>query len=106
MGIGRDLLDDPVAPRAIGIDNAIKQRALFRILQFMIESAPFLVEESFAVGDEELEIARVRLIDVWIINLIDDPVRKREPHPATAVISRADSFLCTLSPARFRARQA
>ena len=72
----------------------------------MLQIAPFLVAKRFAVGDKKLEVARVGLIDVRIINLVNDAVRDRVPEPAAGVIGCPDSFLGALGPARFRARRA
>src|SRR5438309_11991337 len=106
MRIGADLLDDAITSRAIGIDDAIKQRAFLRILERMIEIAPFLVAKRLAIGDEKLEVARAWLIDVRVVDLVHDPVRKREPQSATGVIRGADSFLCALRPTRGKSRRA
>ena len=72
----------------------------------MIQVALFLVAKRFAVGDEKLKVARVGLIHVRIINLVDDAVAEREPEPATGVIGRAHAFLRARSPARLDARRA
>ena len=72
----------------------------------MSQVALFLVAKGFAVGDEELKVARVRLINVRIINLVDNAVTEREPEPATGVIGRANAFFGAGSPARLDARRA
>ena len=72
----------------------------------MLEIASFLVTKSFAVCDEELEVARVGLIDVRVINFVDDAVRNRKPEPATRVIRSPDPFLGAVRPARLCARRA
>jgi hypothetical protein len=72
----------------------------------MIEIALFFMAESFAVGDEVLKIARVRLIDRGIVKFVHNAVAQREPHPATRVISSAESFLGTRRPPWRDARRA
>ena len=62
--------------------------------------------EAFTVADEKLEVARVWLIDMRIINLIDDAVAEREPETATGMIRRAHAFFRARSPARFDSRRA
>jgi hypothetical protein len=52
----------------------------------MIQVALFLVAKGFAVADEKLKVARVRLIDVRIINFINDAMAQREPDTATGMI--------------------
>ena len=58
------------------------------------------VTKRLAIGNEKLEVARVRLVDVWVVNFVDDAVTKREPETATGVIRSADAFFRTGSPAR------
>ena len=59
----------------------------------MIQVAFLLVAERFAVGDEKLKIARIRMIDVRVVNFINDPMAEREPKAATGVVSRAHALL-------------
>jgi len=73
MWIRRDFLDDAIAPLAVRIRQSIKQCAFFWILDRVLEIAPLLVEESFAIGDEKLEVARVGLIDMRIIDSLMMP---------------------------------
>ena len=61
----------------------------------MGQVALFLVAKSFSVSDEKLKVPCVRLIDVWIINLIDDSVTEGEPETTTGMVGRADSFFRT-----------
>jgi hypothetical protein len=99
--IRRDFLDDAIAPLAVRIRQSIKRCAFFWILDRVLEIAPLLVEESFAIGDEKLEVARIGLIDMRIIDFVDDAVRNREPDPTTGVIGGPNPFLGALRPARF-----
>jgi hypothetical protein len=52
-----------------------------------------------------LKVARVRLVDAGIINLIDDAVTQREPDTATRMIRRTHSFFRARSPARLDSRR-
>jgi hypothetical protein len=58
----------------------------------VIQIALFLVAKRFAVTDEKLKVACVRLIDAGIVNLIDDAVTEREPEAATGMIGRTHAF--------------
>ena len=49
---------------------------------------------------EKLEVARVRLIDMRIVNLVHDAMTKREPNAATGMVGCAHAFFCARSPAR------
>src|SRR5438270_8139668 len=60
----------------------------------------------FAVRDQKLEIARIGLIGMRIVNFINDAVAQREPKPATGVIRCAQPFLGAGCPARLDSRRA
>jgi hypothetical protein len=96
---GEQVFDQPVAAPALRISQAVQNTIAFRVFDPASEVALFLVAESIAIRDEELKIARVRLIHMRIINLIDDAVAQREPEAATRVISRADALFRARSPA-------
>ena len=49
----------------------------------MIEIALFFMAKRFTVTNEKLEVARIRLIDPRIVNLINDAMTQSEPKPAT-----------------------
>src|ERR1700722_3452168 len=106
MGVGANLLDEPISALALGIGHAVEEAGPLRVLDLVLEVDLFFVAERFAVGDEKLEVARVGLIDGGIINLVDNAVAQREPDPATGVIGRAESLLGAGGPARFDARRA
>ena len=67
---------------------------------------PLRVEKTFAVGNEKLEIARLRLTGVRIIAFVDDAMRNREPKPAACVVRCSNPFLRAVRPARLRAGSA
>jgi hypothetical protein len=72
----------------------------------MIEIASLFVCKRLAVCDEELHVARVRLVNMRVINFVDNAVRNGEPKPATRVVSGADTFLRATCPTRFKTRRA
>ena len=86
MRIGEHVFHQPIAAVRFGIGQAIKQAITLRIRNLMIQIAFFFVAKCFAVADQKLEVARVRLIDMRIKNFVYDPVTQREPGPATGVI--------------------
>ncbi len=65
----------------------------------MNQIALFLVTKRFSIADEKLKVARVRLVDVRIVNLVDDAVTQREPNAATGMIGRPHAFFRARSPA-------
>ena len=97
-------LADFITPGWIAIDDLIGKRTLFWIGQRMLQIPPLLVEKCLAVGDEQLQVAGVRLVDARVVNLVDDAVTEGEPQAGGGVIGSADAVLRTRSPARFHPR--
>jgi hypothetical protein len=50
------------------------------------EVALFFVAEAFAIGDQEVEFARVGRVDGRTIDFADNALGKREPEPAAGVV--------------------
>jgi hypothetical protein len=105
MRIREDVFYEAVAAVGLRIRQTIKEAIALRVFDQVIQVALFLVAKRFAITDEKLKVARVRLIDAWIVDLIDDAVTKREPEAATGVIGRTDSFFRARSPARLDSRR-
>src|SRR6185295_1896949 len=99
MRIREHMLNDPVAAIALRICQAVEDAITFRVFDEVIQIALLLVAKRFAITDEKLKIASVRLIDAWIINLVDDAVTVRKPEAATGMIGRAHALLRARSPA-------
>ncbi len=74
MRIGEHVLDESVAAPRIRIGKAVKDAVAFRIFNPVVQVAFFLVAKGLTVGYQELKVARVWLIYVRIINLIDNAV--------------------------------
>ena len=72
----------------------------------MLQIAPFLMAEAFPVGNQKLKIARIRTIDIRIIDLVDDAVAQRKPNAAASVVRGADPLFGGTRPARFSAWRA
>ena len=100
MRIGEHLFYQPVATPRFRIREAVKDTIALRVFDQMIQITLFLVAKGFSIADEELKIACVRLIDMWIVDLVDDSVTEGEPETATGMIGCTDAFFCTRSPAR------
>src|SRR2546422_4828727 len=105
MRIGENVFYDPVAALTLRICQAVKETIALRIFDQVIQVALFLVAKRFAITDQKLKVASVRLIDAWIVNLIDDAVTQREPEAATGMIGRAHAFFCARSPTRLDSRR-
>ena len=99
MRIGEGVFDYPVATVRLRIRQAVKQTITLRVFHRVLQVTFFLMAECLAIGDQKLKVARVRLIDPWIVNLIHDAVTEREPETATGMISCAHAFLRARSPA-------
>ena len=82
MRIGEDMFYDPIAATRFRIREAVKKAIEFRVIDRVSQVAFFLVAKRFSVAYEKLKVARVRLIDVRIINLVQDAVAQSEPNAA------------------------
>src|ERR1041385_8805483 len=98
MRIGDNLLDDGVAPERIARGQTKARRVMVDVVALVDEVALLLVKKRFAVGDEVLQVARLRHVDARIVNLVQDAVRRREPHAARGMIGGADAFLGAVRP--------
>src|SRR6266478_861499 len=99
MRIREHVFYESVATVGLRIGQTVKEAITFRAFDQVIQVALFLVAKCFTITDEKMKVARVRLIDAWIVNLIDDAVAEREPEAATGMIGRTDSFFRARSPA-------
>src|SRR5438093_9467188 len=106
MRIREDVFYQAIATVGLRIRQTVKEAIALRIFDQVIQIALLLVEKCFAITDEKLKVARVRLIDAWIINLVDDAVAEREPEAATGMIGRTHAFFCARGPARLDSRRA
>jgi len=104
MRVREHVLYEPIAALTLRICQAVKEAVALRVFDEVIQVALFLMAKRFAITDEKLKVARVRLIDAWIINLVDDAVTEREPKATTGMISRTHAFLRARSPAWLDAR--
>src|SRR5881397_2557962 len=84
-----------VAAPGLRIREAVKDAIALGVFNQMIKVTFFLVAKRFSVTDEKLKVARVRLINMWIVNLIDDSVTESEPETATRMVSCTDTFFRT-----------
>ena len=106
MRIREHIFHQTIAAVRLRIRQAIEETVALRIFNRVIEVALFLVAKRFAVADEKLEVARVWLINMRIINFVHDAVTQREPAPATGVIRRANALFRARTPSRLDPRRA
>src|SRR6476646_1644915 len=106
MRVSQDMLDQTVAAVRLGIGQPIEKAVPFRIFDLVLQVALLLMAKSLAVGDQKLEIARVRLIAMRVVNFIYDAMAEREPEPAARVVRCAESLLGTGGPTRLNSRAA
>ena len=106
MRVRQHVFYEPVAALTLRIGEAVKEAIALRVFDQVIQVALLLVAKCFAITDKKLKVARVRLIDARIVNLIDDAVTKCEPETATGMISRTHAFFRARSPARLDSRRA
>src|SRR5262249_40033024 len=79
----------------------IAQRVHLHAVDLAGELAPFFVEESGAVRNQELRIANLRAIDGGIVDLSQNTLTQREPDPAGGGISGSDAIFGTSGPSRW-----
>ena len=89
MRIRENMLDQPIASLGLGVGQSIKRKTPLRILDLMMKIALLFVTKAFTISDQELEIARIRLIHSGIIDFINDAVTNSEPKPAARMIRGA-----------------
>ena len=82
----------------------IIEGGLLRIFDLVIKVAFLLVAEGLAIGDWKLQITRVRAIDIWIIDLVEDAVAQGKQSVATRVVRGPDTLLAAARPFRANAR--
>src|SRR6266487_1781649 len=105
MRIGEDEFYEPVATIGLRIRETIEEAIALWVFDQVIQVALFLVAKRFAITYEKLKVARVWLIDTWVVDLIDDAVTKCEPEAATGMIGCTDPFFRARSPARLDSRR-
>ena len=106
MWIGEDMFYDTIAAARLRIRETVKKAIALRVIDRVSQVALLLVAKCFSISNEKLKVACVRLIDVWIVNLIDDTMTKREPDAATGMIGRAHAFFRARRPAGLDSRRA
>ena len=65
----------------------------------MLQISLLLVKKTLAVGDEQLRIARVRLVNGRIVDFIKNAVAQREPDMTARMVSRPDPLFGAVRPA-------
>jgi hypothetical protein len=96
--VRQDLLDDGIAFLRVGVRDPVPKDMMGKTFGHGTEIPLLLVEETFAVRDEELEIPELRPIHGRVVDFGDDPVPNGEPEPAGAGIRRADPVFCRMGP--------
>ena len=105
-GIGQYLLLDSIATINGRVPNPIRRNARRHLRRLGAGIPLFLREECLPIGHDETEVARARVIDAWVVDLVEDPVAQREPHPAVATHSGTEAALRTRRPACRNSRPA
>ncbi len=104
MWISEDIFYDTIAAAGLRIRKTVKEAIALRVLDGVSQVAFFLVTKRFSIAYEKLKVARVRLIDMWIVNLVHNAVTQREPNAATGMIGCAHAFFGARRPARLNSR--
>ena len=94
------MLDDAEPAAGVGVDEPERRHAVLQRGDLEVAVALLLGEEAIAVGDDQAEVARARLIDARIVDLVQDAVAEREPDAADRRQRGADAALRAGGPAR------
>src|SRR5277367_7070390 len=90
MGIGDDFLEDVIAAVGRVTDDFHAEPDVGEVLGSGGEIPALFMKESFAVGDEELEVADLRRVDGGKINFVNHAGGSGEPEAARGRVRRAD----------------
>ena len=101
MRIANNLLGDRVPAVGICIRAAIPECMVRNALHEHSKIPLFLVEEGFAVRDQELQIAKLRPVNGGVVDLRNNAVPDREPEVARGGIRCANAGLVAMRPAGF-----
>ena len=104
--IADDLLGHAVAPVGVAVHVAHPQGRRVDVLETRLQVTLFLVHKRLAVGDQELHIPRLRMIDGGTVDLVKNSVRARDPDAARCRVGRHHRVLQARRPPRFDARRA
>ena len=72
--IGNDLFQQPIPAFAVRRGHTITQRIGLDAFDFVVQVAPFFVEEGFAVSNQELHVPRLRMIDCGEVDFVENSV--------------------------------
>jgi hypothetical protein len=92
MRIRKHVFYQAVTSQGFRVCEPVKKAIALRIIDRMDQVAFLFVTKCFSVANEKLKVARVWLIDVRIVNLVDDSVTDCEPNAAAGMVSGADAF--------------
>src|SRR5512146_1904384 len=81
-------------------DDAVGERVPVDVLDRRLEVALRLVEERRAVGHQELEVPRLRVVDRGVVDLVEDAVGQGEPDGGGRRVRRPDPLLGARRPPR------
>ena len=100
MRVSDDLHHHAVAPLTVGVDDAHAEAVIAEVLDGSVLVAMDVVEKSFAVGHQELQIADLRPIDRRKVDFVEHAARGGEPDAARGGVGGADDVLGAVGPAR------
>ena len=106
MGVADDLAGEAVAAFGVAVAHAHGEGVRVDVLELVEHVAAFFMEESLAIGDEELHVADLRAVDGGAVNLVEDAVRDGEPDFAGGGVGGADGVFGAGGPSGFEAGRA
>jgi hypothetical protein len=104
IGVAQDCFVKCVAPFLLAVCYFKSERCFGDAIDFRSKVPPFIMKESFAIGEEELQVTYLRSVNCGIVDFGYTTGVERLPHSARGGIGRTDGEFGTVRPARLKAR--
>jgi hypothetical protein len=98
MRVGDELHHELVATLSVTVDDPDAESVLAQVLDIRLHVAMGVVEEGFAVADEQLGVANLRAVQRGEIDLAEDAIGHREPYAARRRVCGPDYVLGAMRP--------
>jgi len=90
MRVADNVLDQLVAAFLVAIGVADAEGLGMDVLEAGNQVALFFVDEAGAIGDQQLHVASLGMVDGGVVDLVEDAVGDGEPDAAGGGVGRAD----------------
>src|SRR6185437_5178467 len=101
MRIADELLRNGIAAFGIGSNDANGRGVRMNVVQIILKVALLFMQKGLTVGEDQLHVTSLRMIDRRVINLVEDTVRKGVPDAARSGIRSGNGIFLAGGPAGF-----